>query len=143
LDECLGPAQSIDNHLGCVSLVVPEDANALTAEHNHLVTSTSGRVGQPGAKVLLLDKVLDLGSVELLGNSTLSAKAIDVGKLVDSHGVLLVESDPIELLHCCGSFSRSRVFNKGKSTGRSIISPPRKSSQVAYPSVSPLSPRGM
>lgn len=63
--------------------------------------------------MLLLLERRDLGRVVLLVDAALFAVAVDVGQLVDGHGVFLIERGAVELLDSRDSLGRRTVFDEG------------------------------
>lgn len=114
-DEGLGPVGAVDNVLWRISLVVPENANLVVSEHNELVASASSWVGQPGAEMLLLGEWLDSWWGELLWDSSLAAVTLNIGELVNAHGVLLIDSSAVEDLDGLGSLSWSSILDESES----------------------------
>ena len=116
LHKGLGPVLTVDNVLGGILLVVPENTNSLSPEHNELISAAAAGVGHEGAEVLLLLELLDLGRSVLVIDTALAAIAVDIGKLVDAEGVLLVEGDEVELSAGGSSLGGGRVLDEGEST---------------------------
>lgn len=64
--------------------------------------------------MLLGSELLDLGGNEVIVYPALTSVPLDIGKLVDSEGVLLVERRLVELPNGGGGFTGSGKFDKGK-----------------------------
>lgn len=64
--------------------------------------------------MFLLGELLYSWRRECLWNGAFLSESIDVGKLVDAHRVLLVESDTVESLDGGSCFVRIRVFDESK-----------------------------
>ena len=113
LNEELCPVGAVDHILGWVGLVVPENADLVTAVQGELITGVS--IGHPGAKVLLLLERLQLGSMVFLLNATFPTISLNIHELVDGKSVLLIERDTVQLLDSGqGLFGRLEL-NKGES----------------------------
>lgn len=114
-DEGLRPVGAVNNVLWRISLVVPENANLVVSEHNKLVASASSWVGQPGAEVLLLREWLHSWWGKFLWDSSLAAVTLNVGELVNAHGVLLIDSSAVEDLDGLGGLSWSSILDESES----------------------------
>jgi hypothetical protein len=111
LDERLCPVLAVHNNLRRLLLVVPEDANLLATVHGDLVTAVG--LTQPPAQMLGLLKGRNLRCVVLLVDASLLAVTVNVGQLVDGHGVLLVEGGSVELLDGGDGLGGCAVLDKG------------------------------
>lgn len=125
LDEGLGPLLPVDNVLGRILLVVPEDADRIPSEHDELVPAAPARVRHEGPEVLLLLELLDLGRLELFVHAAFSPVPVDIGELVDAQGVPLVQRGIVELPHRGGGFGGRRVLDEGKPAGLRVSAVPR------------------
>lgn len=112
LDEQLRPVGTIDNILGRVVLVVPEDADLVAAVEGELVTSVG--VGEPRAEVLLLLKGFDSGGLVFLVDTSFTTVAVNIHQFVDSESVLLVEGDTVQGLHGSDGLFGSLIFDEGE-----------------------------
>lgn len=115
LYEALGPMLAVDDGLGGLFFVIPEDTDGVGPVHGELIATTTARIGQKGAQVLLLDEGLDLGRHVVLFDPPLATVTVDVGHLVDSQGVLLVQGHHVQLPHGGGGLGRRGEFDKGES----------------------------
>lgn len=119
LHERLGPVLAVDNRVGLLVPLVPEDADTVAAVHDKLVAAVV--VAQPPAQVLLLLELVHLRRVVLLLDAALTAEALDVGKLVDSHSVLLVQWGTVQRLDGSLGLCGRLVFDKGVSLGHLVV----------------------
>lgn len=115
---------TVDNVLGLILFVVPENTNRLSPEHDELISTAVAGVGHEVAEVLLLLELLDLGRSVLVIDTALAAIAVDIGKLVDAKDVLLVEGHEVELSAGGSSLGGVGVLDEGESREFNIISVP-------------------
>jgi len=104
----------VDDILGLVLLVIPEDADGVSPVHNELVAAAIGGVGHKPPKVLLLLEGLYLGGNKLLADATFPPIPVNVGELVDTQGVLLVEGHIVELPDSGRGLSGGRVLDESE-----------------------------
>jgi hypothetical protein len=105
---------ALDNLLGLVLLVVPADRNVVAAVESELVAATARGILEEPSEVLLLDKLVNVGGLVLVIDAALPSVALDIGHLVYAQGVLLVQSDVIELAGGGGGLAGRRVLNKSE-----------------------------
>lgn len=115
LHEGFGPVSTVDNRFGLLVSLVPENADAVTTVHDELVTTVV--VTQPPAQVLLLLERFNLGGRVVLVDAALATKALNVGQLVDSHGVLLVQRGAVQGLDGGLGLCGRLVLDKGVALG--------------------------
>ena len=114
LYEGLGPGLSVHDRFGLVLLLVPEDTDILATVHDELVSALV--ITQPPAQVLLLLERCDLRLLVVLIDATLPAVALDVGKLVDGDGVLLVQRGAVQGLDGGDGLRGGLVFDESVSS---------------------------
>jgi hypothetical protein len=56
--------------------------------------------------MLLLSEIVNVRSCVLFVNSALATRALDVGELVHTHGVLLVKGNLVQLSRGCSGLGR-------------------------------------
>lgn len=88
---------AVDNVLGLVSLVVPEDTDVIATIHDELVAATTRGVLEPPSEVLALLERSDCGGVVGLVHSSFGSVSLNIADLVDAQNVLLVEGHHVEL----------------------------------------------
>jgi hypothetical protein len=106
---------AVDNRVRLIVSLVPENANAVAAVHDKLVAAVV--VTQPPAQVLLLLERLNLGGRVVLVDAALATEALDIGKLVDGHGVLLVQRGAVQGLDSGLSLCGRLVLDEGVTLG--------------------------
>lgn len=115
LQECLGPVLALDNVLGLILFVVPEDANVVATVHDKLITATASGVLEEPFQVFTLLEGRDLGGDVVFADASFGAISLNIANLVDAEGVLLIEGDIVEGANGGGSLAGGGVFDKGES----------------------------
>lgn len=118
LQEGLGPVLTVDNVLGLISLVVPENTDVIATIHDELVAATARGVLEPPSEVLALLERRDCGGVVGLVHSSFGSVSLNIADLVDAQNVLLVEGHHIELAGGGLGLSGGGVLYESKSGWR-------------------------
>lgn len=105
------PKLSIHDVFRLLLFLIPVDANIVAVKHDELI-STIG-VAQPPSQMLLLFKGLYLRRFILLVDSAFAPISINIRKLVNEQGMLLVEGSAIEGFHSGSRLLRCSVFDEG------------------------------
>lgn len=115
LHERLGPVGTVDNRVGLLVSLVPEDTDAVAAVHDKLVTAVV--VTQPPAQMLLLLEGLEFRGSVILLNAAFATEALNIGELVDGHGVFLVQRGAVKGLDGGLGLCGRLVLDKGVALG--------------------------
>lgn len=115
LHKALGPVLAVDNILGLVFLVVPEDTNRVTAVHDKLVAASATWVFEERPQVFLFCELLNVRRRVLIINAALPSVPVDVCKFVDAHRMFLIEGNHVKLSDGGCSLTGGGVLDEGES----------------------------
>lgn len=130
----------IDYHLRWVFLFVPEHPDAVSSIHDELISCT--RITQPPAEMLLFRERFDVWRLILVIYPTFTPVPVDVGKLVHSQSVFLVEGSAVQGFGGSNGLLRSLILHKSES-GMALADVMDAEPTHVYPSDIFLSLRGM
>jgi len=120
LHKRLGPVLPIDHRLWRTILLVPEDTDVVGTIEHELVAAF--RIAQPPAQMLFLLEFWDLWWLVVLVNPAFSSIALNVGELVDSHGMAFVERSAMKGLDSSCCLRWRLIFDESESLSLAIIS---------------------
>jgi hypothetical protein len=112
LNEKLCPVSAIHDILWWVCLVVPEHANLVATVKGELITGVA--ISHPRAQVLLLLERFRSDWLVFFIDTTFTTITLDIHQLVDSHNVLLIERDAVQLLDGGNCHFRGFIFHKSE-----------------------------
>ena len=141
LHKQLSPVFPVYDGLRRVLLVVPKDTNIVAAEYDELISAIG--VTKPGPEVLSFSKRCDFRLNVFIINLSFTAILLNIGQLVDSKGMLLVQGNAVKLLRSGNGLFGCLIFDKGESLEQLVSLALKRYLFWPYPSDMPCSFMGM